>query len=84
VADLDGFEDTEGFVPVVDGEEQLGCGAFAFPQGEEELRDRFNEVIAEMQADDEILPVIEEFGFTEAEVEAAVGVTVEDLTGSGG
>src|SRR5690606_20034329 len=79
VAEMDGFEATEGFVPVIDGEEQLGCGAFAFRQGDEELRDAFNDVINEMKENDEILPIIEEFGFTEAEVEAAKGVTVDDL-----
>lgn len=84
VADLDGFEDTEGFVPVIDGEEQLGCGAFAFPQDEGEFRDQFNDILNEMKENDEILPIIEEFGFTEAEVETARGVTVGDLVGDGG
>ncbi len=79
VADLDGYEATEGFVPIVDGEEQLGCGAFAFHRDDADFRDEFNEILNEMKADDEILPIIEEFGFTEAEVDAAKDVTVEDL-----
>jgi polar amino acid transport system substrate-binding protein len=83
VADLDGFEATEGFVPVIDGEEQLGCGAFAFRPEDEELRDEFNKVIVEMKANDEILPIIEPFGFTSAEVDAAKDVTVDDLAGEG-
>ncbi|MPY93490.1 MAG: ectoine/hydroxyectoine ABC transporter substrate-binding protein EhuB [Acidimicrobiia bacterium] len=79
VADLEGFEATEGFVPVVNGEEQLGCGAFAFRYENEDFRDAFNEVLNEMQANDEVLPIIEPFGFTSVEVDAAEDVTVEDL-----
>lgn len=81
VADLDGFEATEGFVPVIDGEEQLGCGAFAFRYENEAFRDAFNDILTEMKDAGEILPIIEPFGFTQAEVDAAQGVTVEDLTG---
>lgn len=81
VADLEGFEATEGFVPVIDGEEQLGCGGFAFRYENEDFRNEFNDVLTEMKANDEILPLIEEFGFTQAEVDAAADVTVEDLIG---
>lgn len=81
VADLQGYEATEGFVPVVNGEEQLGCGAFAFRYENEEFRDAFNEVLVEMKQNDEILPIIERFGFTSAEVDAAKDVTVDDLAG---
>jgi len=84
VEDMGGFEATAGFVPVIDGEEQLGCGAFAFREEDRELRDAFNDVINDMKENDEILPIIEEFGFTDEEVEAAKGVTVADLVGSGG
>jgi polar amino acid transport system substrate-binding protein len=81
VADLEGFEATEGFIPVVDGEEQLGCGGFVFRFEDKEFRDAFSEELVAMREGDEILPLIEEFGFTEAETEAAKGVTVEDLVG---
>ena len=75
-----GLEATEGFVPVIDGEEQLGCGGFGFvDQG---LRDAFNEELNTMKANDEILPLIEEFGFGQAAVDAAKDLTVEDLAGS--
>jgi polar amino acid transport system substrate-binding protein len=83
VEDLDGYEATEDFIPEIDGEEQLGCGAFAFRPEDEDLRDAFNDELNEMKENDEILPIIEEFGFTESEVEAAKGVTVEDLVGDG-
>ncbi|HEV2768510.1 MAG TPA: ectoine/hydroxyectoine ABC transporter substrate-binding protein EhuB [Acidimicrobiales bacterium] len=79
VKDLPGFEATEGFVPVIDGEEQLGCGGYAFRKENQELRDRFNEVLNEMKQNDEILPIIEQFGFSEASVEKAKETTVEDL-----
>ncbi len=79
VKDLPGFEATEGFVPVIDGEEQLGCGGYAFRKENEELRDRFNEVLNEMKQNDEILPIIEQFGFSETSVEKAKETTVEDL-----
>jgi len=81
VAELDGFEATEGFVPVIDDVEQLGCGGYAFRPADQEFRDEFNRVLNEMKEADEILPIVEEFGFTSAEIDAAKGVTVEDLTG---
>lgn len=34
-----------------------------------------------MRENDEILPIIEEFGFTAAETDQAKGITVEDLVG---
>ena len=79
VENLDGFEATEGFVPVIDGEEQLGCGGYAFREENQELRDRFNDVLNEMKQNDEILPIVEEFGFSETSVEKAKDTTVEDL-----
>ena len=81
VADLPGFEATEGFIPVVNGEEQLGCGGFVFRFEDKEFRDAFNEELVAMKEADEILPLIEEFGFTSTETEAAKDQTVEDLIG---
>jgi polar amino acid transport system substrate-binding protein len=79
VEGLEGFEATDGFVPVIDGEEQLGCGGYVFRKSDQELRDRFNDVLNEMKQNDEILPIIERFGFSETSVETAKDVTVEDL-----
>lgn len=81
VANLPGFEATEGFIPVVDGEEQLGCGGFVFRFEDKEFRDAFNEELTAMKEADEILPLIEEFGFTSTETEAAKDQTVDDLIG---
>lgn len=80
-AELDGFEATEGFVPVIDGEEQLGCGAFAFRHEDQALRDAFTEVLNEMQDNGEVLPIVEPFGFIETEIETAEDVTAADLAG---
>ncbi|HEX2054825.1 MAG TPA: ectoine/hydroxyectoine ABC transporter substrate-binding protein EhuB [Actinomycetota bacterium] len=81
VRNLPGFEATEGFIPVVNGEEQLGCGGFVFRFEDKEFRDAFNEELLEMRQANEILPLIQEFGFTEEETEAARDVTVQDLIG---
>jgi polar amino acid transport system substrate-binding protein len=79
VADLEGFESSEPFIPVVNGEEQLGCGGFGFV--DQEFRDIFNAKLKEFQEEDKILPIVEEFGFSEASVEKAADLTVEDLAG---
>jgi polar amino acid transport system substrate-binding protein len=79
VGEMDGFEAAPGFIPVIDGEEQLGCGAFAF--NDQEFRDIFNAQLKEFQAEGRVLEIIEPFGFTEAAVETAAGLTVEDLAG---
>ena len=76
---LPGLEATEAFIPVIDGEEQLGCGAFAFHREDADFRDEFNAVLDEMKEKGEILPIVERFGFTAAEIDAARGVRVEDL-----
>jgi polar amino acid transport system substrate-binding protein len=77
VENLEGFEATEGFVPVIDGEEQLGCGAFAF--SDTEFCTIFNDMLVQFQEEGRILPLVEEFGFSEASVERAKEVTVEQL-----
>lgn len=81
VEGLEGFEATEGFIPVIDGEEQLGCGGFVFRFENEAFRNAFNEILVQMRANDEILPLIEEFGFIQEEVDAAAETSVEDLIG---
>jgi polar amino acid transport system substrate-binding protein len=61
------LEVTEAFVPVIDGEEQIGAGAAVFRQNDTELRDAFNEELAELIESDEWLELVEPYGFTEAE-----------------
>jgi ABC-type amino acid transport substrate-binding protein len=76
---MDGFEATEGFIPEIDGEEQLGCGGFGFRYEDVDLRNAFNEELAAMQEAGEVLPIVEPFGFDEPAVEAAKDVTANDL-----
>jgi polar amino acid transport system substrate-binding protein len=64
--DDDSLEVTTSFVPVVDGEEQLGAGAAVFRQADDELREAFNEELdALLQEDGAWLALVEEYGFTE-------------------
>jgi polar amino acid transport system substrate-binding protein len=62
-----GLEVAEAFVPVVDGEEQLGAGAAVFRQGDDELREAFNEELAKLIESDTWLELVEPYGFTDAE-----------------
>lgn len=78
---LAGFESTRGFIPVINGEEQLGCGGYVFRFADKEFRDEFNRVLSEMKEAGEILPLVEAFGFGTEEIDAAKGVTVADLIG---
>lgn len=79
VRDETDLEVSDTFVPVVDGEEQLGCGGYGFREENEEFRDAFNEVLNEMKANDEILPIVEEFGFGPDEVSSAKDKTAEEM-----
>lgn len=74
-----GLELTEPFTPVVDGKPARGCGAYVFRQDDGELHAAFNEVLNQMQEDRKILPLVEEFGLTEAEIGPARDVTAEEL-----
>lgn len=72
-------ESTPGFAPVVDGVEQFGCGAFGFRFEDDELRDAFNDVLNEMQENDELLTIVQPYGFGQEELDRAAGLNVEDL-----
>jgi polar amino acid transport system substrate-binding protein len=80
IARLDdpGLEATPAFEVVIDGEPQSGCGGYGFRTDDEDFRDAFNDVLAQMKQDGEIRPLVEEFGFTD-EVDAAVDRTAEEL-----
>lgn len=83
VSELDGFEATETFIPVVNGEDQVGCGGYVFSFDNIDARNEFNEVLLEMRENDEIAPLVSEFPLFEEinAFEAAKGRTVEDLIG---
>jgi polar amino acid transport system substrate-binding protein len=61
-------EVAEAFIPVVDGEEQIGAGAAVFRQGDDDLREAFNEELKKMMEDGTWLELVEPYGFTEAEM----------------
>lgn len=77
-ADDDGVEVAEAFVPVVDGEEQIGAGAAVFRKGDDELREAFNAELEKLLASDKWLELVEPYGFTEAE-KPDPGLTAEQL-----
>ena len=80
-AAMDGYEATEGFIPVIDGEEQIGCGGFGFRYDDAALRNAFNAELAAMQEADEVLPIVEPFGFNEEAVSTATEHTANELAG---
>ena len=84
VESRDGLEVVGPFTPVdANGDEVLGCGGFGFRNENQEFRDAFNDKLNELQEAGEILPIITEFGFAEADVQKAQELTVEDLAGGG-
>jgi polar amino acid transport system substrate-binding protein len=56
-------EVTEAFIPVVDGEEVLGCGAAVFRKEDTDLVEAFNEELAKLKESGELTELIEPFGF---------------------
>ncbi len=71
------------FIPVVDGEEQLGCGAAAFRKPDTDLREAFNRELRALRAEGTVLELMSEYGFTAAEMPAP-GITTEQLCRTGG
>jgi polar amino acid transport system substrate-binding protein len=62
------FEITQPFTPVIGGKEQLGAGAFAFRKADTDLLKAFNDKLAEFKRGNRLLPIIQPFGFTQAEL----------------
>ncbi len=79
VRDFEDLEATEPFIHTVDGEEQLGCGGYVFRTEDQEFRDEFNRVLIEMRDAGEILPLIEPFGWSQAEIDLAAETSAEEL-----
>jgi polar amino acid transport system substrate-binding protein len=76
---VSGLEATPAFVPVIDGEDQLGCGGYGFRTDDDDLHKEFNDILVEMKANDEIVPITSPFGFLQDEIGAAREKTAEDL-----
>lgn len=65
----DGLERVDNFEqPIVDGESVRGYGASAFRQADESFVTAFNEELQKMKDSGELLQILEQFGFTEAEL----------------
>lgn len=62
------LEVADAFIPVVDGQEQLGVGAAVFRKGDDELREAYNAELKKILEDGTWLELVEEYGFTEAEM----------------
>jgi polar amino acid transport system substrate-binding protein len=72
------LEVTDGFVPVLEGKEQVQAGGFVFRKGEDDLIDAFNAELTKLHENGEWLKIVEPFGFTEDNLPPA-DVTTEKL-----
>ena len=78
-SDSPGVEVTDTFVAVIDGVEQFGAGGTVFRPEDTELRDAYNEKLAEIVgSEEEYLSVVGDWGFTEGERPTGE-FTTEDL-----
>src|SRR5262249_17925906 len=62
------YEITPAFTPVIDGKEQIGGGGFAVRKADTDLVTAFNGKLAELKQSNRLLPIIQPFGFTQAEL----------------
>ncbi|MGB3437275.1 MAG: ectoine/hydroxyectoine ABC transporter substrate-binding protein EhuB [Actinophytocola sp.] len=72
------FEVTDGFVPEIDGKEQIQAGGFVFRKGEDDLVDAFNTELDKLHESGEWLKIVEPFGFAESNLPPD-DVTTEQL-----
>ncbi|MGH3758188.1 ectoine/hydroxyectoine ABC transporter substrate-binding protein EhuB [Actinophytocola sp.] len=72
------LEVTDGFVPVLDGKDQIQAGGFVFRKGEDDLLDAFNAELTKLHDSGEWLTIVAPFGFTEDNLPPE-GVTTEQL-----
>lgn len=62
------YEVTDAFTPVIDGKEQLGAGAFVFRKADSDLLNAWNTQLAALEKGNQMLPILQPFGFTQAEM----------------
>jgi polar amino acid transport system substrate-binding protein len=72
------LEVTEGFVPIVDGVEQIQAGGFVFRKGDTDLVNAFNQELQKIHENGQWLEIVRPFGFTEDNLPPA-DVTTEQL-----
>jgi polar amino acid transport system substrate-binding protein len=58
------LEVTAGFVPVVNGQNQIQAGGFVFRKGDDDLVEAFNTELEKLHSSGEWLQIVEPFGFT--------------------
>ena len=63
------------FIPVIDGEKQLGAGGYGFRKADKEFRDAFTAELNGMKRSDALLPIVKPFGFTKFELDPAKTLT---------
>lgn len=71
-------EVTEGFAPVIEGEEVVSAGGFVFRQGDNDLREAFNTELAALHDSGRWVEIASPFGFSEANLPAQE-LTTEQL-----
>lgn len=78
------YEVTEGFIPVINGEEQIGAGASVFRTDDAStpLLEAYNKHLGEMRKSGELLKLIEPFGFGKETIPDD-DVTTESLCNAG-
>lgn len=72
---------SEGFFPIVDGEEVKSCGGFGFRPADQELRDAFNDVLHRFQEEGRVYEIVKDYGLTREEVDAAMEESRDSLCG---
>lgn len=75
-------EVTEGFFPVINGQEQVSAGAFVFRSGDDGVRRLFNEELRRIHQNGRWLEVVRPFGFSEENLPPE-DVTTERLCSAG-
>lgn len=73
------IEVTEPFIPVIDGEKQLGAGGYGFRKSDDQLLAAFNTELKKLQDSGRLLEIVQPFGFTATEIDAAKPLTAEQL-----
>lgn len=76
--DANGVEVTEGFVQEINGVKQYGAGSTVFRLDDTETLDEYNEHLAALKESGELLEILSDYGFTEAEV-PPMDMTAQDL-----
>lgn len=72
-----GVEVTEGFNPVINGEEVISAGGFVFRKADDDLREAFDQELRKIHENGRWLEVAQPFGFTEENVPGPDLTTVQ-------